>query len=89
MSVGGTSFNIRGSANVELELAGERFTTEFVVVILLTCKNILGLDFLQEQQGTVDLGTKRLFQRSAGRPSRGGQNPGPIEREVLLARAPQ
>ena len=61
VSAGGTSLNIRGSANVELELKGETFTTEVVEVSPLTCEGILGLDFLQDQQGTVDLGTKKLL----------------------------
>ena len=61
-----TSHNIRSSANVQLKLEGERFTSEVVVVSPLTCEGILGLDFLQEQQATVDLGTKVLLLRKKG-----------------------
>ena len=66
VSTRGTSLNIRGSANVELELEGERFTTEVVVVSPLTCEGILDLDFLQEQQATVDMRTKKLLLRKRG-----------------------
>ena len=51
---------------MELELEGKRFTTEVIVVSPLTCEGILGLGFLQEQQATVDLGTKRLLPRKRG-----------------------
>ena len=52
--------------NVKLELEGEEFTVDTVVVSPLTSEAILGLDFLQEQQALIDLASKRLSLRSKG-----------------------
>ena len=55
VSAGGTPLTIHGSASIELELEGEPFSTDVVVVSPLTSEAILGLNFLQEQQATIDL----------------------------------
>ncbi len=60
VSAGGTPLTIHGSARVELELEGEKFTTPIVVVSPLTSEAILGLDFLQGQQASIDLASKKL-----------------------------
>ena len=68
VSAGGTPLTIHGSARVELDLEGEKFTTEIVVVSPLTSEAILGLDFLQGQQASIDLATKTT--QSEGRRAR-------------------
>ena len=67
VSAGGTPLTIHGSARVELDLEGEKFTTEIVVVSPLTSETILGLDFLQGQQASIDLATKTLSLKGGGR----------------------
>lgn len=64
ISAGRTPLTIHGSAHVELELEGEKFIAEAVVVSPLTSEAILGVDFLQEQQAVIDLASKRLRLRS-------------------------
>ena len=66
VSAGGTPLTIHGSARVELDLEGEKFTT-IVVVSPLTSEAILGLDFLQGQQTSIDLATKTLSLKGGGR----------------------
>ena len=66
VSVGGTPLNIHGSACVKLELEGEKFSTEVVIVSPLPSEAILGLDFLQEQQAMIDLASKKLRLRDRG-----------------------
>ena len=67
VSAGGTPLTIHGSARVELDLEWEKFTTEIVVVSPLTSEAILGLDFLQGQQASIDLATKTLSLKGGGR----------------------
>ena len=67
VSAGGTPLTIHGSARVELGLEGEKFTTEVVVVSPLTSEAILGLDFLQEQQASIDLAARTLSLKGGGR----------------------
>ena len=64
VSADGSPLTIHGSARVMLELEGEEFTVDTVVVSPLTSEAILGLDFLQEQQALIDLASKRLSLRS-------------------------
>ena len=67
VSAGGTPLTIYGSARVELDLEGEKFTTEVVVVSPLTSEAILGLDFLQEQQASINLAARTLSLKGGGR----------------------
>ena len=67
VSAGGVPLSIHGSAHVELQLEGKKFMTNIVVVSPLTSEAILGLDFLQEQQATIDLAAKRLCLRGGGK----------------------
>ena len=64
--VGQRRRDANGSARVELDLEGEKFTTEIVVVSHLTSEAILGLDFLQGQQASIDLATKTLSLKGGG-----------------------
>ena len=66
VSAAGTALTIHGCACVNLELGGKKFQTNVVVVSLLTSEAILGLDFLQAQQATIDLGHKTLHLRESG-----------------------
>ena len=66
VSADGTPLTIHGSAHAEVELEGEPFITDIVVVSPLTSEAILGLDFLQEHQATIDLDTKRLHLKRRG-----------------------
>ena len=66
VSAGGTPLTIHGCACVELELEGNTFMTDIVVVSPLTAEAILGLDFLQEQQASIDLANKTLHLREKG-----------------------
>ena len=60
VSAGGTTLTARGCASVELELGGEKFMVEIVVVSSLTSEAILGLDSLREQEASIDLASRRL-----------------------------
>ena len=66
VNVGGTPLNVHGSACVKLELEGEKFSTEVVIVSPLPSEAILGLDFLQEQQAMIYLASKKLCLRGRG-----------------------
>ena len=66
VSADGSPLTIHGSARVKLELEGEEFMVNTMVVSPLTSEAILGLDFLQEQQALIDLASKRLSLRSKG-----------------------
>ena len=65
VSVGGAPLTIHGSACVSLELEGRKFLTDLVVVSPLTSQAILGIDFLQAQQATIDLGCRLLHLRES------------------------
>ena len=56
VGVDGTPLQVHGRATVCLDLAGESFELEAIVVSPLTSEAILGLDFLQKQQATIDIG---------------------------------
>ena len=57
---------VHGSARVELELEGEVFLSDIVVVSSLTTEAILGLDFLKEREASIDLASKRLRLKGKG-----------------------
>lgn len=60
VSAGGTPLTVHGCASVGLELEGETFAAEVLVVSPLTSEAILGLDFLQKQQASIDLNRLRI-----------------------------
>ena len=66
VSADGTPLTIHGCACVELELEGNTFMTDIVVVSPLTAEAILGLGFLQEQQASIDLANKTLHLKEKG-----------------------
>lgn len=66
VSAGGTPLTIHGCANIELKLGTEKFSTDVVVVSPLTSEAIIGLDFLMEQQASIDLTSKTLHLRERG-----------------------
>ena len=66
VSAGGTPLTVHGCARVDLMFGPEKFVTEIVVVSPLTSEAILGLDFLMEQQASIDLTSKTLHLRERG-----------------------
>ena len=66
VSAGGTPLSVHGCARLGLGLGGRKFQVEFVVVSPLTSEAILGIDFLQAQQATIDLGRGNLLLRESG-----------------------
>ena len=66
VSAGGTPLAIHGCASVRLVVGGKEFSTEVVVVSPLTSEAILGLDFLQEQRASIDLGCQTLHLKESG-----------------------
>lgn len=66
VSAGGTPLTVRGCASVQLELGGEEFMVEIVVVSPLTSEAILGLDFLREHEASIDLASRRLHLKGNG-----------------------
>ena len=66
VSAGGTPLTTHGSAQVELDQEGEKFTTDVVVVSSLTSEAIPGLYFLQEQQTSIDLAERTLSLKGGG-----------------------
>ena len=60
VGVDGSPLQARGRTQAELNLGGEAFRADIVVVDTLTTEGILGLDFLQKHGAVVDLGGKRL-----------------------------
>ena len=55
VSVDGTPLKVHGQSKVTLNLAGETFTTNVIVVSPLTSPAILGLDFLRKHNATINL----------------------------------
>ena len=51
---------------MRVELEGRRFVADVVVVSPLTSEAILGLDFLRQQQASIDLGCQTLRLRESG-----------------------
>lgn len=66
VSTGGTAPTIYGSAGVQLELEGHPFAADMVVISPLTSEAILGLNFLQEQEASINLLSRRLHLRGRG-----------------------
>ena len=56
MNVNGSPLQVHGSAPVQLQLGGISYPTDVVVVSPLTTEAILGLDFLQKNEVTIDAG---------------------------------
>lgn len=55
VGVGGLPLHVRGHTRVDLNLTGEHFDVEVVVVSPLSTKALLGLDFLLQNEATNDL----------------------------------
>ena len=60
VSVDGSPLQVHGRTIVSLDLAGERFELAVTVVSPLTSEAILGVDFLQPHQATIDLGRRQI-----------------------------
>ena len=80
VSAGGTPLTVHGCTSVELVFGHHKFVSNVVVVSPLTSEAILGLDFLTEQQASIDLGGGRLHLKESGcsvpleNPSSNGEN---------------
>ena len=61
VSVDGAPLHVFGTAQVSLMVAGVQCTTNLVVVDGLTVEGILGLDFLQQYQCSVDVAKQHLY----------------------------
>jgi hypothetical protein len=59
--VDGSPLQVFGQAKVDLNIRGKAFPADVLVVSPLTAEAILGLDFLQQQTVTIDLGGKELL----------------------------
>ena len=70
VGVEGTPLNIRGVAQASMSLAGRSFKPDIVIVDDLSAKAILGRDFLEEHNCTLDLfdRTLRFGHQSVGVP---------------------
>ena len=55
VGAGGAPLAVHGCANIELELGSEKFSMDVVMVSPLTSDAILGVDFLSQQQASIDL----------------------------------
>ena len=60
VGVAGTSLDVCGSAVVEIIIAGESFRNTVVVASALTAEAILGLDFLESNNCTLETGSRIL-----------------------------
>ena len=60
VTAGGASLTVHGCASVKLELGGNEYSTDIVVVSPLTSEGILGLNFLQQQKAVIDLSNRKL-----------------------------
>ena len=61
VGVGGEELPVQGCITTTLNLAGKDFSVRVAVVDSLSVEAILGLDFLQENSCTVDIGNKKLY----------------------------
>ena len=61
VGVEGTSLQVYGMAQVEFQLADEVFQHHVLVVGGLSAEVILGLDFMEENNCTIELGKKMLY----------------------------
>ena len=60
VGVEGTPLQVLGQTEIDLTLSGRSFHAEILVVNSLTTEAILGLNFLEENSASIDLGSKRL-----------------------------
>ncbi len=61
VGVDGSPLQVFGKAEVGLILSGREFRAQALVVSPLTIQAILGLDFLQQNMASIDLGKKQLL----------------------------
>lgn len=66
MGVAGNPLEVWGSVIVEVEIAGETFRTRMVVASALTAETILGVDFLESHNCTLEIGKRDLRFGSRG-----------------------
>ena len=66
VGVQGTPLSICGIAQVDIDLAGEKFNTQMVVVDSLTNEAILGKDFLRTNRCIIDVSRETLHFDSRG-----------------------
>ena len=60
VGVAGNPLEVWGSVTVEVEIAGETFCTRMVVASALTAEAILGVDFLEYHNCTLEIGKRVL-----------------------------
>ena len=60
VGVEGTPLNVHGTMELELKMGEEIFQTKVIVADGLTAELILGLDFLEEHNCTIEIGRKTL-----------------------------
>ena len=60
VDVEGTPLNVHGTMELELKMGEEIFQTKVIVADGLTAELILGLDFLEEHNCTIEIGRKTL-----------------------------
>ena len=66
LSAGGVPLTVHGCARITLGLGAESFQVEVVVASPLTLQAILGLNFLLQQQATINLASKTLHLAEKG-----------------------
>ena len=60
VGVAGRPLEVWGATFVDIDIAGEHFSTQVVVASALTTEAILGGDFLRDNQCTLEIGQRRL-----------------------------
>ena len=60
VGVAGNPLEVWGSVTVEVEIAGETFCTRMLVASALTAEAILGVDFLEYHNCTLEIGKRVL-----------------------------
>ena len=66
VGVQGTPFKLIGTSTVRLQFGGRSYTSRVLVAEAITADLILGRDFLEENQCTVELGEKNFLHLSHG-----------------------
>ena len=61
IGVEGTPLQVHGYTKTTIQLAGEQFHVRVIVVDSLTTEAILGMDFLEANDCTIDIGKKQLL----------------------------
>ena len=61
LSVDGSPLHIRGQTTAELEFEGKQFKTRVVIAASLSTEAIIGLDFLEHIQATIDLVNEKII----------------------------